>query len=149
MIPRCKQERSKIPRKKPVDIEYENNKQKTQLLITERNDIRPLLGMDWLKKFRLTIGIIRLDENSQSEKRQIVEKFSDLVRKNTTIKDAEMNIQLKPGHYPVKSKTNPSPFTRSSRKRNWKFNEIRAFIKSKTSGWRLFCVTGSNNDKER
>ena len=51
----------------PVDIEYENNKQKMQLLITEGNDSTPLLGMDWLKNFRLTIGNIRLDENSQSE----------------------------------------------------------------------------------
>ena len=58
-----------------------------RLLITERNDITPLLGMDWLKKFRLTIGNIRLDENGQSEKRQIVEKFLDLLRHNTTIKD--------------------------------------------------------------
>ena len=48
----------------PVDIEYENNKQKMQLLITERNDITPLHGMDWLKIFRLTIGNIRLDDNS-------------------------------------------------------------------------------------
>ena len=29
----------------PVNIEYENNKQKT-----------PLLGMDWMKRFKLTIG---------------------------------------------------------------------------------------------
>ena len=42
----------KVRGKIPVDIENENNKQKVQLLITERNDITPLLGMDWLKKFR-------------------------------------------------------------------------------------------------
>ena len=78
-----------------------------QLLITERNDITPLLGMDWLKKFRLTIGNIRLDENSQSEKRQIVEIFPDLFRNNTTIKDAEINIQLKPRQYPVKERARP------------------------------------------
>ena len=80
-----------------------------QLLITERNDITPLLGMDWLKKFKLTIGNIRLDDNNQSEKRQIVEKFPDLFKNNTTIKDAEINIQLKPGHYPVKQKARPIP----------------------------------------
>ena len=33
----------------PADIEYENNKQKMLILITERNDITPLLGMDWIK----------------------------------------------------------------------------------------------------
>ena len=69
------------------------------------------IGMDLLKTFRLTIGNIRLDEKSQSEKKQIVKKLSDLFRNNTIIKDAEINIQLKLGHYPVKqetkSKTNP------------------------------------------
>ena len=72
----------------PVDIEDENNKQNMQLLITERNDITPLLGMDWLKKFKLTISNIRLDDNNQSEKRQIVEKFPDFFKNNTTIIDA-------------------------------------------------------------
>ena len=52
---------------------------------------------------------MRLDENSQSEKRQIVEKSPDLFRNKTTIKDAEINIQLKPGHYTVKQKARPIP----------------------------------------
>ena len=102
----------------PVEIEYENNKQKMQFLITERNDITPLLGMDWLKKFKLTIGNIQLDENNQSEKRRVIEKFPDLFRNNTTIKDTEINIQLKLDITKTKSKTNPFTFTRSSRKRN-------------------------------
>ena len=34
----------------PVDMEYENNKQKMELLINERTDITPLIGMDWMKK---------------------------------------------------------------------------------------------------
>ena len=38
--------------KTQADVEYENNKQKMQILITERNDITPLLGMDWMKKFK-------------------------------------------------------------------------------------------------
>ena len=50
-----------------------------------------------------------MDDKSQSEKKQIVEKFSDLFRNNTTIKDAEIIIQLKPGHYPVKQKARPIP----------------------------------------
>ena len=95
--------------KLPVHIEYENNKQKMQLLITERNDITPLLEMDWPKKFRLTIGNIRLDEISQSEMRQVVEKFPDLFKNNTTINDAEVNIHLKLGHYPVNQKARPIP----------------------------------------
>ena len=58
----------KFRRHIPVDVEYEDNKQKMQILITERNDITTLLGMDWLKKFNLTIRSIRLNENNQSEK---------------------------------------------------------------------------------
>ena len=93
----------------PADVECENNKQKMQILITERNDITPLLGMDWMKKFKLTIGNIRTEENNQSEKKRVIEKFPDLFKNNTTIKDTEINIQLKPGHYPVKQKARPIP----------------------------------------
>ena len=49
----------------PVNFEYENNKQKMEFLITERTDITPLLGMDWMKTFKLTIGRIQLAENNQ------------------------------------------------------------------------------------
>ena len=93
----------------PADVEYENNKQKMQILITERNDITPLLRMDWMKKFKLTIGNIRTEENNQSEKKRVIEEFPDLFKNNTTIKDAEINSQLKPGHYPVKQKARPIP----------------------------------------
>ena len=59
----------------PVNIEYENNKQKMEILISERTDITPLLGMDWMKTFRLTIGRIHLAENNQSEMEKIINKF--------------------------------------------------------------------------
>ena len=93
----------------PADDEYENNKQKMQILITERNDITPLLGMDWMKKFKLTIGNIRTNKSNQSEKKRIIEKFPDLFKNNTTIKDIEINVQLKPGHYTLKQKARPIP----------------------------------------
>ena len=80
-----------------VDIEYENNKEKMQLLNTERNDIIPLLGMDWLKKFNLTIRNIRLDENNQSEKKQVIEKFPDKFKNETTIKDTEIKNTTQTG----------------------------------------------------
>ena len=95
--------------KRPAYIEYENNKQKQEILITERNDITPLLRMDWMKKIKLTIGIIRVQDNNQSEKKRIFEKFPDLFKNNTTIKDTEINIQVKPGHYQVKQKARPIP----------------------------------------
>ena len=80
-----------------------------QILITERKDITPLLGMDWMKKFRMTIRSIQLAENNQSEKNKIIQRFPDLFINNTTMKDAEIKIQLKPGHYPVKQKARAIP----------------------------------------
>ena len=64
----------------PVNIEYENNKQKMEILITERTDITPLLGMDWMKTIKLTIGRIQLAENHQSEKEKIINKFPKTTR---------------------------------------------------------------------
>ena len=40
---------------------------------------------------------------------RIIEKFPDLFKNNTTIKDTEINIQLKPSHYPVKQRARPIP----------------------------------------
>ena len=93
----------------PVNIEHENNKQKMEILITGRTDKTPLLGMDWMKRFKLTIGRIQLAETNQSEKERVINKFRDRFEKNRTIKDTEKNIQLKPGQYPVKQKARPIP----------------------------------------
>ena len=80
-----------------------------EILINERTEITPLLGMDWMRTFKLTIGKIQLAENSQSEKERIFGTFRDLFENNETIKDTEIKIQLKPGHHPVKQKARPVP----------------------------------------
>ena len=80
-----------------------------EILITERTDITPLLDMDWMKKLKLAIGRIQLTETNQSEKEKVINKFPDLFENNRTIRDTEINIQLKPAHYPVKQKTRPIP----------------------------------------
>ena len=69
--------RGKIPAK----IEYENNKQKMEILITERTDITPLLGMDWMRTFKLTIGKLQMTKNNQSEKERIFKKIPGSLRK--------------------------------------------------------------------
>ena len=84
--------------KMQVGFEYENNKEKMQRLITKNNDITPLLGKDWLKKFNLTIRNIRLDEKTQSENKKVIEQFLDLYKNNTTIQNTEVNLHLKLGH---------------------------------------------------
>ena len=78
-----------------------------EILITERTAITPLLGMNWMKNFKLTIRRIQLAKNSQSEREKIFNKFLDLFENNETIKNTEINIQLKPGHVPVKHKARP------------------------------------------
>ena len=93
--------------KVPVNIEYENNKQKMEILITERTDTTLLLGMDWMKTFKLTIGRIQLTKNNRSEMERIINKFPDLFENEETIKDTEIKIQLKPVHFPVKQKARP------------------------------------------
>ena len=60
-----------------------------------------------MKKFKLTIGKIQLAETNQSEREKVFNKFTDLFENNETIKDTEINVQLKPGHYPVKQKARP------------------------------------------
>ena len=95
--------------KVPVNIKYKNDKQKVEILITERTDITPLLGMDWMKTFRLTIGRIQLAKSNQSEKETIMNKFPDLFENNETIKDTEIKIQLNPGHFLMKQKARPVP----------------------------------------
>ena len=40
----------------PLDMEYENSKQKLEILISKRTDITSLLGIDWMKTFEPTIG---------------------------------------------------------------------------------------------
>ena len=80
-----------------------------EILITERTDITPLLGMDWMKRFRSTIGRLQFAENNQSEMERIINKFPDIFEKNESIKDTEINIQLQPGHFPVKQKARPLP----------------------------------------
>ena len=88
-----------------------------QLLITERTDITPLLGTDWLKKFKLTVGDIRLDENSQPGKKSnreipgsIPKQYDHKRRRNKhTYETGTLSCK-------TKRKVDPSPLTRSSRK---------------------------------
>ena len=58
-----------------MDVEIEKNKQNMHILITERTDITPILGMDWIKKIKLTIGRIHLAENNQPEGEKVVNRF--------------------------------------------------------------------------
>ena len=91
------------------DIEYNKKTTKLPILITKRNDITPLLGVNWLKQVPITINKIELDESSnQSE--TIYAKFNKLFETNHTIKNVEVKIQIKPGCYPIQQKARPIPY---------------------------------------
>ena len=90
-----------------MNIEYGNNKQKIEFLITERTDTTTLLGIDWMKKYKPRIRRIQLAENSESEREKIFNSIPDY--SITTIKDIEINIPLKPRLYPVKQEVRPIP----------------------------------------
>ena len=88
----------------------QGKKTKSQLpiLITQRDDIKPLLGVNWLKQLPITIKKILLDEhNCQSN--EIHTKLHKLFETNNTIKNAEVKIQLKPGCYLIQQKARPIP----------------------------------------
>ena len=72
------------------------------ILITERTDIKSFPGLDWMKKFNSTIGRRQLAEKNHSERKKVFNRFPDLFENNETTEDIEINISLKPRHYPVK-----------------------------------------------
>ena len=69
----------------PVYLECENNKQKMEILIIERTDITPLVGMGWRKKIRLTIGRTQLVKNNKSERENVFNTFPDLFVNKTPL----------------------------------------------------------------
>ena len=117
----------------PANIEYENNKQKTQILITERNDITPLLGMDWMKKFNLTIGNIRTEDINRSEETSD-RKVPRLIQEQHHNKRYRNKYSAETGTLSgeTKSKTDPITSTRGGRERTRKIDKNRTSGKCKT-----------------
>ena len=75
-----------------ANIEYNGKTTKLPILITQRNDITPFLGVNWLKHLPITIDKISLDEKtSQSE--DIHTKLNKLFETNRTIKNTKVKIQ--------------------------------------------------------
>ena len=92
------------------------------MLITEGEDIKLLLGVDWIWE---VIGTMRLIQKSttptdQSERNEVFTQFEKLVKKSQTIKDTEIKIFLKSGHISMKQKARIIPYRlqKLCRKRN-------------------------------
>ena len=78
-----------------VDIEYNCTQTDSQLLITERDEITPLLGVKWLKQLPIIINKFSLDkETSQPE--TIDTKFMKLFEINHTNENAAVKTSSLP-----------------------------------------------------
>ena len=80
-----------------------------EILITERTDIIPLLGNGLDEKVLTSYRENSIGQNQPIRKKRIINKFPDLFKNNKLIKDTEINIQLKLGHYALEQKTRPIP----------------------------------------
>ena len=79
-----------------ITVEAENGgiRKKLPILITEREDIKPLLGMDWLQKSNSTIRNIGSTTNltDRSELNKKVRTFGKLFKTDRTIKHSKTEI---------------------------------------------------------
>ena len=89
-----------------ANIEDNGGTTKLPIPITQRDDITPLLSVNWLKQLPVTINNILLDEHT-NQSNDIHTKFHKLFETNHTIKNAEVKIQIKPGCYPRQQKARP------------------------------------------
>ena len=97
-----------------VEVKTEKTKTILPILITEKKNTQPLLGLDWLDK--LEIGLQRnLETNiirniTASEKgEKIFKEFENVFKNNHTIKDLTIDIQLKKDTKPIQQKGRPVP----------------------------------------
>ena len=93
-----------------VNIEYNTIQTNLPLLITKRTDITPLLGVNWLKHLPSTINGISLKKETNQSEAAIHTKFKKLFETNHTIKNTEVELQIKPGCYPIQQKARPIPY---------------------------------------
>ena len=101
----------KFTGKTTVEAESEGIR-KNFFMLTEREDIKPLLGMDWPGNFNCTMRHIGKTATltNQSETDETFTKFQKLFKTNRTIKDTEIKIQLQPVHQRMKQKARPIPY---------------------------------------
>ena len=98
-----------------VEVKTEKTKVMLPILITEKKNTQPLLGLDWLDKLEIGLqgsretNIIRsITTNEQGEK--IFKDFENLFKNSHTIKNlTTIDIQLKKDAKPIQQKGRPVP----------------------------------------
>ena len=95
-----------------VKVKTEKSKEIIPVLITEKKNTQPLLGLDWLGKLKIRLqgskktNVIRYVEEEE-RKKKIIDEHEDLFKNNYTIKDLTINIQLKKDVKPIQQKGQP------------------------------------------
>ena len=97
-----------------VEVRTEKTKSILPILITEKKNTQPLLGLDWLDKLEIGLqgnletNIIRnITASEKGEK--IFNEFENLFKNNHTIEDLTIDIQLKKDTKPIQQKGRPVP----------------------------------------
>ena len=97
-----------------VEVKTERNKVTLPILITEKENTRPLLGQDLQDKLKIDLqgnretNVIRIiTANGRGEK--LFEEFENFYRKNHTIKDLTIDNQLNKHAKSIQHKGRPVP----------------------------------------
>ena len=97
-----------------VEVKTEKAKTTLQILITEKKNTQPLLGLDWLDKLEIGLqgsretNIIR-NITTKEKGEKIFEEFENLFKNNHKIKNLTIDIQLKKDAKTVQQKGRPVP----------------------------------------
>ena len=99
----------KFAGKVTVEAESRGIGENFRMVYINRDDMKPLLGMDWLREFN---SMIRNKESTttttdESEKIKLKANLENVFRRNLNFNDTEIKIQLKPGHLMIKKETRP------------------------------------------
>ena len=81
-------------------------------LITEREDIKPLLDIDWLRDFNWTLRNSETTTTitNHSEKAEKNTGFEKIFKTNPMVKNNEIKKQLEPGQTPAKQNARVIPY---------------------------------------
>ena len=105
--------RIKFIGKTKAKVENENIKMELELLIT-KNKTNPLLGLDWMEKLNINLSAednVKIQNITEDEDiKELKKRFKKLFTENHTVKDIEVDIELKPGAKLIQQKSRPIPF---------------------------------------
>ena len=139
-----------------VEAKSKGIKKNVTMLITKREDVKPLLGKDWLRRFTWAIRNIKTTTTTteQSEKDKIVKNFQEFSKTNRTIKDTKIwsnwSEDIHRGHPPVKQKAIPLQYhSQSFFEKNKQKKSIRTLRENTKCRAGLFRIYDRSNREER